>query len=124
MSSFESFTYLVNHIFLPPKLPQKKDSSFTPVLLDVVTKALEAFQEHLTGTLRENVGVAIDMIRNVKAVHDSETEDLMAWELHQTLSKLLVQGMSHLELFRILQLMKIRRLSSTSNPGSKCWHSC
>ena len=68
--------FLINHAFLPPKLPQKDDSQqgFGNAFADYMLNAFQEFQNVLSEG-RNEVGVLIDMLYIAKKVHDAETDD-------------------------------------------------
>ena len=76
MSPHDLFMFLINHAFLPPKLPQKDDSQqgFGNAFADYMLNAFQEFQNVLSEG-RNEVGVLIDMLYIAKKVHDAETDD-------------------------------------------------
>ena len=94
MLSDDSLMFLINHVFLPPKLPQKDDSQrgFGHVLMDVMIDALQDLLK-FSGERRSEIGVLIDMVFNAKKVHDAVNDDLLEIELRQALGKIAEQGM-------------------------------
>lgn len=58
---------IVNHVFLPPKLPSGEDDGiWLPVLVDLVLSSLSTFRDHQTGTDADTVTAAIGSIRNFR----------------------------------------------------------
>ena len=127
MLSRDSIMFLINHVFLPPKLPQKNDSQqgFGEVLMDVMIEALQDFLT-ICGERRGETGVLIDMVFNAKKVHDAVSEDLSEIELRQVLVKIVEQGMIHRHtLSDYPQLIMVpRRLPSALCAGSECRSPC
>jgi len=68
-------TYLIHHVFLPPKLPQKDDLdlSHETTLLDVTIASLSAFKDCTTINHSAIIGSAIAMVSSMKTVHLSAT---------------------------------------------------
>lgn len=64
--------YIINHVFLPPKLPQKDDSdvSKTNALIDMMLKASESFQDRIPKHERSEWVPCIKMIRNMRELKD------------------------------------------------------
>lgn len=64
-------TYLIHHVFLPPKLPEGDDFDLSHeiALLDITIASLSAFKDCINIDRRAIVGSAIAMITSLKAVH-------------------------------------------------------
>src|ERR1700683_2651651 len=79
ISDPDDVTYLIHHLFLPPKLPQEDDSSSacTQALLQHVTASAADFLEVLC---RQNADIGIlrrwctlqKMLKSMKALHQSD----------------------------------------------------
>ena len=123
MLSRDSLMFLINHVFLPPKLPQKDDSQqgFGHVLTDVLIDALRNLLK-FSGGRRGEIGVLIDMLCNAKNVHDAVNDDLLETELRQALDKIVEQGiLQRHTASEYPQLIIVpRRLPSTLCAGSEC----
>jgi hypothetical protein len=61
--------YMVHHVFLPPKLPQKDDfdAGFDDALLDMLSSSLQAFEHHVDD---KAVRSTRDMISNLRTMRD------------------------------------------------------
>ncbi|TVY48539.1 hypothetical protein LOCC1_G001313 [Lachnellula occidentalis] len=71
----EKMMYLIQHMFLPPKLPQKDDSNLEHerFLLDTTIDALRAFKGYINDTKHDQVirvDSVIDMVTNMRSVHE------------------------------------------------------
>ncbi|TVY56340.1 hypothetical protein LCER1_G002622 [Lachnellula cervina] len=71
----EKMLYLIQHMFLPPKLPQKDDSNLEceKFLLDTTIDALGAFKGHINDTKHDQgvvVDSVIDMVTKMRSVHE------------------------------------------------------
>lgn len=71
----DAILYMFHHIFLPPKLPRKDDSSTAneEILLDTVFDSLEKFKCSFGANASDQsatVDSAIAMIANLRDVHD------------------------------------------------------
>ncbi|EXJ68848.1 uncharacterized protein A1O5_07780 [Cladophialophora psammophila CBS 110553] len=68
-----ALTYLIHHIFLPPKLPQEDDHDpeYESVLLNVVLDALGRFRNCVIGDQNETIGSVIAMISGMISLRDS-----------------------------------------------------
>lgn len=64
--------YLINHVFLPPKRPQKDDSRFEADvhLIEELLAALKEFQAHLLEQQRAEWGPCIKMLSNMLELRD------------------------------------------------------
>ncbi|KAE9371942.1 hypothetical protein N431DRAFT_456702 [Stipitochalara longipes BDJ] len=64
-------TYLINHVFLPPKLPQEDDVNFEyeSTMLDVTIDCLSKFKGHM-GDHSSSIDAAVAMIANLKNARD------------------------------------------------------
>jgi hypothetical protein len=90
----EAVTYLINHVFLPPEVPQSDD--FNPKLESIIIKVVTAsLQKLLPSTnVRQQVTIAaaIAMITNLSDVHDSATSHVSENKLRDALVNLCRQG--------------------------------
>jgi hypothetical protein len=77
-SETDNLNYLINHLFLPPQLPQEDDSSTAGprALLHHVAESAYAFQDTLR---RQNVDISVlsswstlcNMLQSMEALHQS-----------------------------------------------------
>ncbi|KAN0110108.1 hypothetical protein V8E51_006495 [Hyaloscypha variabilis] len=88
-------TYLINHIFLPPKLPQEDDLSFEyeSAMLDTVIDCLSKFKGHIGGYNIDAAAAAAVMF-NLRDVRDNHSISGAVNEkkLRETLGSLYEQG--------------------------------
>jgi hypothetical protein len=65
--NLKALPHAINHVFLPPKLPQSDDfdSTFDDALLDMVLTSLQDFK-HLVK--EDSIDAVTDLIRNIRAV--------------------------------------------------------
>jgi hypothetical protein len=69
--------YVVDHVFLPPKLPQEDDSSDSndATLCDMVHKAAEAFCNVLPAHKQGRWTPILKMLDNIHTLHQSSFRD-------------------------------------------------
>lgn len=69
----KAIEYLMNHTFLPPKLPNGDDSDrkHESILLDTVVDSLKGFRECVAQGLRDSLDSATAMIANIGTIHGS-----------------------------------------------------
>ena len=98
MLSRDAFLDLVNHVFLPPKLPQKNDtaSGVGTALLDLVVEALGIYQGFFRDSQMVTVETMIDMLSNSKTVHSLSTDAVMEDQLRSALQNVIEHGTSRL----------------------------
>lgn len=67
----DAAAYLINHVFLPPKLPQEDD--YQPhldiALLQSTISALSAFRDCVSNDRHASINAAIKMFLNMRKVH-------------------------------------------------------
>ena len=127
MLSHNSLMFLINHVFLPPKLPQKNDSQqgfgfvFTDVMIDALRDLLT-----FSGERRNEIGVLIDMLCNAKIVLDDANDEIVEVELRQALRKIVEKGilLGRMTLKSLPLIACPRRLPSTLCAGSECRSPC
>ncbi|KAF7592066.1 hypothetical protein BBP40_000732 [Aspergillus hancockii] len=70
----EGLEYLINHVFLPPKVPQEDDynSDHEKLLLKVVLDALTIFKRHVPTEWLSTIDLVIDMVQNIKSMLDDK----------------------------------------------------
>lgn len=63
----KELNYIINHAFLPPKLPQKNDNDITKsaALIEKVLAALRSFQAHIPEQERSEWTSCIEMVGNM-----------------------------------------------------------
>lgn len=71
--SLGALTYIIHHVFLPPKLPNKDDlnAEYDTILLETTISSLLEFKGFITPDQAVIVDYVIDMITNLRAVRDS-----------------------------------------------------
>jgi hypothetical protein len=64
--------YIINHVFLPPELPQKDDSDFLHGvgLIEELESALSSFQSYLPHHQRSRWSSCIKMVREMLETRD------------------------------------------------------
>lgn len=72
--SADHIGYLVNHLFLPPRLPAVSDDSFEhdDVLLELVIHALEDFSSGLSQDERDTMQHVISALSHIAQMRDNE----------------------------------------------------
>ena len=65
--------YMINHMFLPPELPQSNDFtvSYETVLIDTTIAALWKFKGHQPDDQSLTIDSIIGLMKNIKDVHIS-----------------------------------------------------
>jgi len=105
-------TYLINHIFLPPKLPQEDDLSFEyeSAMLDTVIDCLSKFKGHIGG-YNIDAAAAAAMMFNLRDVRDNHSISGAVNEkkLRETLGSLYEQGKA----MGLLDALAFRRIKLT-----------
>ncbi|KAJ9225449.1 hypothetical protein DTO169C6_2182 [Paecilomyces variotii] len=97
MNSEQSFLgaleYLINHVFLPPNVPQQDDydSDHEHILLKIVSNALLGFKSHVADEWHNVIDSIIGMVENLQKVLGSDGLINKA-HLLDTLKKLSVEG--------------------------------
>lgn len=83
--------YMINHIFLPPKLPQKDDftSGLSRALGDMVLKSIQEFAD-IQGS-NHAVHSVLSMLSNFQTVHN-ESGHIHEVRLKETLAELCKDG--------------------------------
>ena len=69
----EVILYLIHHIFLPPKLPQKDDFNpeYERILLDIIIDNLLKFKDCATYDQNGVINSIINMVSTMRTVRDS-----------------------------------------------------
>lgn len=96
--------YLINHIFLPPKLPGEDDyePKHEKSLLELLSEALSAYKSHIPVDQDDAVNSIASMIDRTKDVHDYHGH-VNSSKLKSRLHELCEQGES-LSTSRIVRL--------------------
>lgn len=105
--------YLVNHVFLPPKLPQQNDfdASLDANLVHVVIDSLSQFEQILSLKPHSDVGVVQAAISNLQQVR-GRTGALDEVQLSAVFAQLQVNGTclsGHAETRKLIQLTRKHR---------------
>jgi hypothetical protein len=89
----EDLTYIINHIFLPPKLPLKDDSDDAQSihLIEEVLEALRSFQDHIQEQERSEWIPCIKMVGNILQTRD-HCAGLVAEKVGTTLRRMIEGG--------------------------------
>ncbi|KAE8351981.1 hypothetical protein BDV28DRAFT_149490 [Aspergillus coremiiformis] len=68
--SVEAIEYLVNHIFLPPKVPQEEDykADYEKAMLKVVVAALKVFKSHAATDWHSTTDSVIQMVQDLDSI--------------------------------------------------------
>lgn len=130
--SRESILYAVDHLFLPPKLPQEHDYSPTPVkgMIDFVLQACQEFDDCSPASHKSITKAIHEILLTFKYMHIiGETQvSLDSSRFADNLRQLCVKGTmrssqssSHISLTDF-HLDFCRRLSSCPDYLSEFWH--
>lgn len=87
--------YIIHHVFLPPKLPQKDDSGVekTNALIEMVLAATSLLQDHLPEQERSEWNPCMKMMRNMLELKN-QSGHLIAKKLKRALRNMADGGMS------------------------------
>lgn len=87
--------YIINHIFLPPKLPQKDDSSATndASLAEAMLEALNLLQSHIPKQERSGWIPCTEMVANMLNLRDN-LGGLVDKKVEKTLKGMVDGGMT------------------------------
>ena len=68
----QAINYLIRHVFLPPKLPQKSDATDDNQLFLVrtIARALIEFRDFATHESQDIIRVLASAVGNLKSIHD------------------------------------------------------
>ena len=93
----DDLTYIINHVFLPPKLPQKDDSDVAKdeLLLKKLLAALESLKHHIPDTEHSKWNPCIKMVYVMLTLR-SHSGGLVADRLEKALREMLDGGMNNL----------------------------
>lgn len=86
--------YIIDHVFLPPKLPQKDDSDArkSASLIDELLAALRSLQLHISEQERSEWIPCIKMVGNMLELRD-HLGGLVAENVQTSLKKMMDRGM-------------------------------
>ena len=89
----KNLDYIINHVFLPPKLPQKDDSDVTKdsSLVEELLVALKSFQAHIPEQERLEWIPCIKMVCNMLQIRD-HFGGLVAKKVVTTLREMVDEG--------------------------------
>lgn len=89
----KDLNYVINHVFLPPKLPQKDDSDArkSASLIDELLAALRSLQLHISEQERSEWTPCIKMVDNMLELRDP-SGGLMAEKVQTTLREMIDRG--------------------------------
>lgn len=92
MSTITPLKYMVNHVFLPPKLPLQDDANlkFDADLCAELIGAATEFAKYLQGFAKQKWAPIIQMLKNVQ-----DTIEMTGDSLSRTISSMDVGGASH-----------------------------
>lgn len=94
--SKEEIMYMLYHIFLPPKLPQKNDAEpkYDKALLGMVVKCMSSFKDYVAGMHRSIVHSALKAIQSASEVHEECSGALVVSEtrLKSAFARLCAEG--------------------------------
>lgn len=87
------WNYIINHVFLPPKLPQENDSGFeeTAALIQIVRAASSLLQDHIPEQQQSEWVPCIKMMRSMLELRD-DFGNLMAKKVETALREMLDGG--------------------------------
>ncbi|TVY81339.1 hypothetical protein LSUE1_G008843 [Lachnellula suecica] len=93
--SDEALMYLVHHMFLPPKLPQKDDTNVThqKMLFSTLTAALSQFIKLLPDDMKAVIERVLTMVHNSLAVHEFGSETILL-QIHAQNAGLMISKMN------------------------------
>lgn len=66
----DEFDFLINHVFLPPKLPHGADPNFNDRLLQMVLHAATEYQSNVSGAARVLWKKIVDMLKNLSYIRE------------------------------------------------------
>jgi hypothetical protein len=71
--SLAAIKYIINHVFLPPKLPQADDfnSTYESTLVKIIIDAFLEFKTHLSGAEVPIIDRVLQMMHRLQSVHIS-----------------------------------------------------
>ena len=89
----QDLIYVINHVFLPPKLPQEDDSDDTKTItfIEQILAALRSFQAHVPEQERPEWIACVKMVGNTLELRD-HFGGLDVEKLQRTLRKMISGG--------------------------------
>ena len=86
--------YMINHIFLPPQLPQGDDFNveFETILLKTTISALLQFQDQITDDQDAVIDLVYVMLDNLRTVRDSSSGAVSEDNLKDILMNICEEG--------------------------------
>ena len=119
--SLKAILYMIHHVFLPPKTPQKDDTSFVheKQLLETISNALCLFKDFATPEQEEIIGsvrASMDNLKDVQLETGAVNED----SLQSILQMLPQTGTVSSWCPNVLLLTASRRVCPTLRQSSKC----
>lgn len=96
MADIQALPYIINHVFLPPKLLQEDDSGADKdsSLLVECEAALKSFQAHLPSHECPRWAACTRMLRNMLELRDP-SGDMISGKVEATLESMADQGIHH-----------------------------
>jgi hypothetical protein len=93
MAEAQALPYIINHVFLPPKLPQEDDSGVDKdsALILECEAALKSFQAHLPSHECRRWAACTRMLRKMLELRDP-SGDMIAGKVEETLESMADQG--------------------------------
>ena len=93
MEQTQSLSYIINHVFLPPKLPQEDDSGVVEdsALIVECEAALESFQAHLPSHDCRRWAACIRMLRKMLELRDP-SGDMISEKVEASLESMVDLG--------------------------------
>ncbi|KUJ21678.1 uncharacterized protein LY89DRAFT_637548 [Mollisia scopiformis] len=91
--SIAAIQYLINHVFLPPRLPQEDDSKaqHESLLINITIDALSKFKVHVNNDQSDNITSVLQMMIVLKNIHPPHSNIYEA-EFLQALGDLPIKG--------------------------------
>jgi hypothetical protein len=95
--SEDQLQYVINHIFLPPQLPQLDDSATQQILFPVVLEALSAFAQKVLPSGRQSITNILQSLSVAQTIHSDSNGNLSEPGLRSVLAQLKQQIPLHIE---------------------------
>jgi len=96
MDLSQSLHYIINHVFLPPKLPQEDDSDVKEesALIEQCEEALRSFQALISPNEHERWAVCTKMLSKMLAMRDV-SGDMTSGKVEASLESMTDRGISY-----------------------------
>lgn len=93
MDLAQRLPYIINHVFLPPELPQKDDShaDHDSALIEECEAALESFQAHFPTYTQGKLAACTKMISKMLMMRD-KSGDMMSGKVEASLESMVNRG--------------------------------